>query len=258
MAQSLSYKRILYRMGYFEYQRGLIFHHLREHGGWNGHLKKCRDFILKAVEHYRPSVVTALGSGWLLDFPLKEVAETVSRLNLVDIVHPPEVKKQVSGMKNVVLHEEDITGGLITEVWRKAGSRWFFNRLRSMDGIDVPEYQPQYEPGLTVSLNIMTQLETLPLALLKKKAAVDEADYNDFRKKIQQSHLGFLERNKSVLITDLEEVVKESSGKVTKVRSVLVDLPAGSAREEWTWDFDLRKSDFFRRKSVFRVAAILL
>ncbi len=258
MANNLTYRRILSRMGYYEYQRGLIFHHLDEQEGWNSHLKNCRNFILKAVEMQKPSVITVLGSGWLLDFPLTEITGQVSQINLVDIVHPPEVKNQVAGMTNVVLREEDITGGLIREVWNKAGGRMFFNKLTSLQDISIPEYKPEFEPGLVISLNILTQLESMPLTLLKKKAAVNEESFVEFRRKIQHSHIGFLTRHKSVLITDLAEVVTEKSGKVTEIISVLADLPGGGFREEWTWYFDLRKSDYFRRKSVFKVAAIIL
>ena len=78
-----------------------------------------------------------------------------------------------------------------------------------------------------------------------------------FRKEIQQNHISFLKRYKSVLITDLSEIITDSSGKVNEIMSVLVDLPEGNYNEEWTWNFDLRDSDYYRKKSVFRVSAIL-
>lgn len=258
MAHGLIYQRILNRMGYYEYQRGLIYHHLSEHGGWNSHLNRCREFILKAVEYYRPSIITVLGSGWLLDFPLAEVAGSVSKIILVDIVHPPEVKTQVAGMKNIVLKEEDLSGGLILEVWIKARQHLFLNKLRSLDSIKIPEYKPEFDPGLVISLNILTQLEAMPVAFLRKRASVIEESFTDFRKEIQAGHLGFLSKHQSVLITDLAEVVTENSGKVREIPSVLTGLPEGRAKEEWTWHFDLKKSDYFTQRSVFKVAAIIL
>jgi hypothetical protein len=244
-------------MGYYNYQRGLIYRHLDQEGNWNTHLKNCRTFILKSIDHYKPSVVTVLGSGWLLDLPLSEMAGRLSEINLVDIVHPLEVKSQVSELKNVVLREEDISGGLISEVWQKAGRRTFFNKLRSVDEITVPVYSPGFEPGMIVSLNIFTQLESLPVGLLMKKAVFNEESFLRFRKAIQQNHINFLKKHKSVLITDLSEVVTESSGKVFEINSVLTDLPEGKLKDEWTWYFDLRNSDYYRKKSVFKVAAIL-
>jgi hypothetical protein len=244
-------------MGYYNYQRGLIYHHLDEEGSWNTHLKNCRNFILKSLDFYTPPVVTVLGSGWLLDLPLREIAERASEINLVDIVHPPEVKSQISDMKNVVLREEDISGGLISEVWYKAGRRSFFNKLRSLDDIRITGYQPQFETGMIISLNIFTQLEVLPVELLKKKAIANEESFIRFRKKIQQNHLSFLKNHESVLITDLSEVITEKSGRIRENSSVLIGLPEGKLKEEWTWYFDLRNSDYYRKKSVFRVSAIL-
>jgi hypothetical protein len=245
-------------MGYYNYQRGLIYHHLDEEGSWNTHLNSCRNFILKSLDYHKPSVVTVLGSGWLLDLPLKEIADRVSKINLVDIVHPPEVKSQVFELKNVVLMEEDISGGLIAEVWNKAGRRNFFNKLQSLDEIKITGYQPQYETGMLISLNIFTQLESLPVELLRKKTIADEESFLRFRKAIQQNHLSFLKNHESVLISDLSEVITENSGRVREINSVLVDLPEGKLKEEWTWYFDLRNSDYYRKKSVFRVKAILL
>lgn len=258
MTLDSSYRRILHRMGYYNYQQGLIYHHLNQEGGWNSHLTNCRNFILKSCDIVKPDVVTVLGSGWLLDFPLSELAEKVSEVNLVDIIHPPEVKNQSAGFKNVVLREDDITGGLISEVWKKAGKRSFFNRLRSVGEIKIPEYQPQFDAGMIVSLNIFTQLESLPLDLLKKKSTADEESLLKFRKKVQESHISFLKKHKSVLITDLSEIVTDKSGRTDEIISVLVDLPEASCREEWTWYFDLKRSDYYNKRSVFKVAALLI
>lgn len=245
-------------MGYYNYQRGLIYHHLEEEESWNDHMRNCRNFILESLDFYNPSVVTVLGSGWLLDLPLREIADRTSEINLVDIVHPPEVKNQVSEMKNVVLREEDISGGLIMEVWQKTRRRYFFNRLRSLTDIKIPGYQPQYETGMIISLNIFSQLEVLPVELLKKRTVADQESFVQFRKAIQQNHLSFLKNHKSVLITDLSEVITERSGRIREISSVLVDLPEGKRKKEWTWYFDLRKSEYYRKKSVFRVSAIVL
>lgn len=244
-------------MGYYNYQQGLIYHHLQEEGGWNSHLRNCRNFIIKSLNIIKPSTVTVLGSGWLLDLPLREIANQVRQINLVDILHPPDVKRQVSVFKNVSLREEDITGGLIIEVWRNAGKRFFFNRLKSLEAIRIPGYKPQYDPGMVISLNILTQLESLPLELLRKKSVLEEDSFLKFRKKIQQSHINFLEKNISLLITDLSEIVTESSGDKYEIKSVLADIPHGIIEEEWTWHFDLKDPDYYRKKSIFKVSATL-
>jgi len=252
-----AYRRILHRMGYYSYQQGLIYRHLNQEGGWNSHLKNCRDFILKSIEACSPDTVTVLGTGWLLDVPLKEMAQNVQSIFLVDILHPPEVRDQVSLLKNVRLVEEDVTGGLILDLWQKSG-RYFFSRTScSTDDIEIKEFQPQFEPGMIISLNIMTQLESLPVEYLKRKWKPKEEEILRFRKAIQQNHISMLRKHQSVLITDLSEIITESSGNTYEVPSVLTDLPDARMREEWTWDFDLHRSDFYNKRSVFRVAALL-
>lgn len=244
-------------MGYDKYQQNLIYRHLDQEGSWDSHLTSSRNFILKAIDFYKPETVTLLGSGWLLDVPLKEISENARFINLVDIVHPPEVKSQAAGIKNVILRDDDVSGGLILNTWEKAGKRFFFNKLKSIDEIVIPEYHPQFETGLVISLNILTQLEFLPAELLRKKSRATEEDILRFRRKIQESHLLFLKKHNSVLITDVSEVISESTGKIQEVKSVLTDLPEGRADEEWTWNFEQRNSDYYNKRSVFRVAARL-
>jgi len=258
MTYNPSYRRILHKMGYYNYQQGLIYRHLNQEGGWKSHLQNCRRFILKALEIHKPVRVTVLGSGWLLDLPLKEITEVCENVCLIDIVHPPEVIDQVRSLKQVELVEDDITGGLIEEEWIKARNRLFFNKLRSLDDIIVPEYQLRNDPGLVISLNVFTQLESLPLEFLKKRSKVEEDSYYYFRKAVQEKHIDFLKKHQSVLITDLSEVITDSSGKITEVISVLDDLPEGNYREEWTWHFDTKRSDYYKKRSVFKVLALIM
>lgn len=243
-------------MGYYNYQRGLIYHHLDEEGSWNTHLKNCRNFILDSLEYYKPPIVTVLGSGWLLDLPLKEINEMSGEVNLVDIIHPPEVKAQAAVLKKVILREEDISGGLINEIWQKAGRRTFFNKLVSLEGIEITDYHPEYDPGFVISLNILTQLEALPLEFLKKKSKVSDEILLRFRREIQSRHISFLLKHKSVLITDLTEIITEKNGNIIENPSVLVPLPQGRMKKEWTWYFDLKRSDYYNRRSVFNVLAV--
>ncbi|MBW6500941.1 MAG: hypothetical protein K0B05_06055 [Bacteroidales bacterium] len=258
MTHSAAYRRILQKMGYYNYQQGLIFRHLEQEGGWNSHLQNCRNFILKAVSLGKPRKVTVLGSGWLLDLPLREIMEFAEEVRLIDIVHPPEVREQAGALEHVSLAEEDITGGLIQEVWTKAGRRSVFNRLRSLDNIMVPEYQTMDDPGMVLSLNILTQLESLPLMFIKKRSAIDEESLFRFRQEVQKKHIDFLKKHRSVLITDTVEIIKDKSGDITEEPSLIVDLPEATNREEWTWHFEKTRSDYYTRRSDFRVVALLI
>lgn len=258
MAFDYSYMRILNRLGYYDYQHGLIVRHLNQGTGWESHLNKCKCFINKSIELYKPEKVTVLGSGWLLELPLEEMLDKVNKICLIDIVHPPEVRRQVVNMKNVELITEDITGGLIDEIWQITNRLPFFRKLKSLSGIVIPEYKATEDPGMVISLNILTQLETLPVRRLLKRSSLGEPELISFRKEIQDKHLDFLKRHKSLLITDVTEIFTDKSGTTSEKMTLLTDLPKSADREDWTWDFDLLGSDYVNRRSVLKVAAMII
>jgi hypothetical protein len=257
MTQNTSYRRILHKMGYYDYQHGLICRHLKQQGGWNSHLEHCRSLILKALDIHKPDRVTVLGSGWLLELPLAEMIERTGKVVLIDIIHPPEVYSQTAGMDSISVVEQDATGGLIEEVWEKAGKRTFLNRLPSISQIIIPEYQPDEDPGMVISLNILTQLEFLPLKLLRAKTKATESELLRFREEIQKNHIRFLMKYRSVLISDVAEIFTEDSGKTTEEKTALVQIPGGRVTETWIWDFDIIKQDFNRKRSVLNVTGVI-
>jgi len=245
-------------MGYYAYQSGLIYNHLNQEGGWDGHLNSCRRFINRALEHYKPDTVTVLGSGWLLDLPLAEMLEKTSRVYLVDIVHPPEVVRQAGSLENVVLVEKDITGGLIEEVWNKTGKFSLFRKLKSLESITIPEFSLDFDPGFIISLNILTQLESQLLNCIKKRSAISEEEIFRFRKAIQEKHIDFLRKHKSLIITDYAEVIIKKSGESQTNPTLFTELPEGKFKEDWTWDFDLKGHENYNSRSIIKVVSVAL
>ncbi len=243
-------------MGYYSYQNGLIHRHLNQEGGWNDHLDRCRKYILKAVDHFHPKKITVLGSGWLLDLPLVELSELAKQITLVDIVHPAEVFNQARTLNNVEIKEDDVTGGLISEVWSISRRYNFLRKMKDITGIVIPSYKPDHDPGLIISLNVLTQLENLPVEYLKKKSRICESDYSDFGKEIQAKHIEFLKSRTSVLISDFEEIRKTNDGRTIVTPTLRTEIPGGFSREEWTWDFDLKGSDYVNSRSVMKVLAL--
>jgi hypothetical protein len=258
MAYSEHYKRILHRLGYYDYQQGLIHRHLNQDEGWNSHLQNCRNYIISAVNGFKPEKVTVLGSGWLLDLPLAEILDTAKSVVLIDIVHPPEAHRQIASLRGAELIEDDVTGGIVAAVWEKAAKVPFFRKIDTIEDIIVPGYGFKEDPGLVISLNILSQLDVLPVEFLKKRSKVNEDAFFRFRKKIQDDHIRFLSKQRSVLITDICEIFTDSSGKSTEIQTVIADLPECAGRKEWTWDFDLKRSDYYEKKSVMKVIATIL
>lgn len=256
MTYSPEYRRILNRLGYYSYQSGLIYRHLNQEGGWDEHLRRCRDYVLGAVEAIMPVKVTILGSGWLLDLPLAELCEKRIAVDLVDIVHPPEVVRQVKEFGNVNLIEADATGGLVEEIWQKAGKSFLFRKMDFMPEINVPVFQPESDPGLVVSLNLLTQLDYLPVDFLRRKTKAGEDELTALRKEIQEKHIMFLKNYKSVLISDTEEIFYNTKNEQEIVSTALAMIPEGENPQEWEWGFDMKGSDFHDRRSKMRVIAV--
>lgn len=257
MTHSLSYRRILTRMGYYNYQNGLIYRHMNQKGGWEEHLENSRRYILKALDLYNPEKITVLGSGWLLDFPFAELVERTKKICLIDIVHPPDVIKQAGSFKNVEFIEQDITGGLISEVWERMHKFNYLRKSRTIPDITIPEYNPVDDPGMVISLNILTQLETQLIDFMKKRSRISEVEFNMFRSEIQKKHLDFLLKHRSVLISDYAEVITDRSGAVKTLPTIFTDLPSCCFREEWMWNFDQTGADMYNSRSHFRVVALI-
>jgi hypothetical protein len=250
MTQSISYRRMLTRMGYYNYQNGMIFHHVNQTGGWENHQTHCRSFIIKALELYKPEKVTVLGSGWLLELPFAELIERTGSICLIDIIHPPDVIAQIGNYKNV-------TGGLIEDIWQKTGRYPFLKKLKSLENIIIPEFKPDSDPGLVISLNILTQLESLIVDFLKKWSKIKKEEFNFFRTEVQRKHIDFLMKHRSVLITDYAEVVTNKSGSVKTIPTLVTDLPTSKISEEWIWNFDQTGADLYNSRSQFKVIGLI-
>jgi hypothetical protein len=117
MNQSIEYK-ILRRMKYLSDQQGIVERYLEEHEGWKLHLENTRSFILDCVKKYSPKTVVVMGSGWLLDVPLKELMEICERIYLADIWHPRQIRAMVQKYPNCILVYDDLTGGAVKQVYK--------------------------------------------------------------------------------------------------------------------------------------------
>jgi hypothetical protein len=256
MTYTQAYRRMLNKMGYYNYHNALLDRHLNQEGGWDSHLDSCRSFILKALDYHKPGEVTVLGSGWLLELPVAEMVEKNIKVRLVDIIHPPEVINQAGGLKNIELISDDLTGGLIEKVWLEKGKHNFFNKLKSLENIFIPEYKPAYDPGMIISLNLLTQLEYLLIQFLKTVSGIKEEEFALFRSEIQKKHIDFLKKHNSVLISDVTEITTNNSRLVSEIPTLMTELPKALFREEWSWNFGKAGSDYYNSRSELKVYAL--
>ncbi len=242
-------------------QNGIVNRMLRENGAWNSHLENTKNAIMQSAEG-KTGTCVVLGSGWLLDVPLKELAEQFSKVYLVDIVHPAYVKSKVQKFENVTLIIADITSGLANFVrqtnkltaavlaetvklqFSPSATNFFNNTLQ----IDVPDF--------VISVNLLNQLDILLIEYLAEQFEYKNQDFKQLRQSIQTAHLNLLPVSKTCLITDFykNEYNLQNNDFLNKESLIFCNLPFNQAKSTWSWNFDSTGTYTKNKKIVFEVA----
>jgi hypothetical protein len=244
--------RHLKRMGYLKELIAIEARHRRCARAWTPHLAHCRRTILKATESVGRRRVTVLGSGWLMDVPLDELADLFEEVVLVDVFHMPSIAKRIRGRANVRLVADDVTG-LIEATYRHV-----------IEGKTGPLPPPVADTGplagadLVVSANVLTQLPLMPMAWVRAKGRdYDEEKTKAFARHIVEHHLDLLAAlpGRVCLLTETERLVVTG-------REVLhrIDPLFGAAfpyrGRRWTWDIAPRPELSSRYDLRFRMTGI--
>jgi len=253
--QRLTEKIKLYRTGYLPDQQGIMNRYYNEQESWNAHLSKSKDFILKSAKDKNKGKVVVLGSGWLLDLPLDELSSQFEEVVLIDINHPKPVLHKIKKYSNVYAVNADITGGLIELFYSNR------KKLKKENSLILPINQYQFhlpnDADFVISLNILCQLHIILIDYLKKIIASDSIDYSLLEKQIQESHLNILPKNKTCIITDIEEEIISPEDVLIGVNPLLhIKLPEGNFSEQWQWKFDNRMTYRDDAKTYFNTKAI--
>lgn len=245
------------KMKFISDQEGIMNRYLREQENWDPHLSNTRKFILGSFREREIGTLAVLGSGWLLDLPLKELSRQYKKVLLVDVYHPPQVMKKVEKYPNVVLHETDLSGGGIQYCWdlRRVRDKQHEKYVLEDFSPSVPELPVQ--PDAFVSLNLLNQLDILLVEFLeRKKVPLVGAGVERFRKTIQQFHLDWITRKPGCLVTDAVELNMGPGNKKEQRSLIHVDFPKARRSEEWTWDFDLAGTYHPGTKTRMKVRAV--
>lgn len=238
--KSFGQKKMVRKMKYISDQEGIMNRYLREQKNWSSHLENTKNFISAAFPDEALKTVAVLGSGWLLDVPLKHLSKRFKNVLLVDVYHPAQIRKKAESFKNVSLFETDLSGGGMEFCWelRKSKEDHFSKYI-------LEEFKP-VKPELPVkadafiSLNLLNQLDILLVDFLKKKnVRIVDVEIQRFRKVVQQFHINWISKKPGVLISDVEEINQRDESEVKKEKLIYAKLPAAKRSEEWTWDFDL-------------------
>ena len=250
-------KIILHRMGYYNDQAGIMRRYGAEESSWATHIEKSRELILRTVDLFNPPVITVLGSGWLLDLPLEEIVEKVRTLYLTDILLPRQVENRIKMYANVRFIQEDLTGGLINTVYDNARRGLLRHHADVKKILSFKPYEPPSDAGLIISLNLLSQLDSLPADYLRKKTLISEEQISEISQRVQQQHVDMLGNRDALLIADFYEHPAGLYNEAERKPTVAIDLPEGILREEWDWVFDTGRNYNPATTTVFRVAGII-
>lgn len=221
------------KMGYFSDQEGIMNRYIREAAHWKAHLQNTKSAILKSCEGKGSNKIAILGSGWLLDVPIDELSNRFDEVWLFDIKHPSQIRRRMEKIVNVRLVETDISG---------FAAAIYAMSPRDLNNFDV--IKPQFDFDLegfdmVVSCNILNQLDIILVDYLKKVMKIDSSTELYVRKLIQETHISLLPPQKSLLVSDIEELSIDSQGEVVRRKSlVYTDRLLTSNADHWVWHFD--------------------
>jgi hypothetical protein len=222
------------RMEYLYQAIALRGRYQRRCASWQPHLDKTKKFILDAAGTCRDrNKVVVLGSGLLLDVPIEALAEMFREVVLVDVVHLPEVRKRIKHCENVRTLEGDITGVAEKLFWNVQQGR---NELPSSKPT-IPEIDAN--TGLVISLNILSQLCTIPQDYVQKKMPDhDEWTIAEWCDQIREAHYHALKALLCdvCLIADHEYIYKDKKGDVSEQGSTVGGLSFSEPDMSWWWE----------------------
>jgi hypothetical protein len=231
-------QKAIRRMGFVRDQQGIMNRYLRESEHWKAHLEKTRAFINHSFAGKSYESLAVLGSGWLLDVPLDQLASKFRRILLVDICHPAQIRKKIEKLDHVELVEADLTGGAIGQVWRFTRNKGPLHLDNLLEGLHLHPPELPFKPDALVSVNLLNQLDIILCEFLEKHRFHPSEPMDRFRSRIQTFHVDWLVQTPGCLVSDTVETGTAPDGK-TATRSLLyTHLPEGFRKECWSWEFD--------------------
>lgn len=231
-------QKIIRRMGYLRDQDGIMNRYMRESKNWDQHLHRARNFINASFTGKSIESLAVLGSGWWLDIPLDELRNRFRRIYLVDIFHPPQIRKKAGAMENVELLEADLSGGAVEQLWQTFGKKRIIVSNQWLEEIPLTSPLTHIRPDAVISVNLISQLDTLLCEFLEKRGHFSDEQLIPFRSRIQSFHVEWITRTPGCLITDTMEQHRDRHGRETFKSLLYTELPRGFRTEHWSWDFD--------------------
>ena len=179
-------RKIYRRMGYLRDQHGIMNRYMREKEHWDLHLEKTMAFIGASFAGQGIESVAVLGSGWLLDVPFDQLSNRFRHIYLVDIHHPPQVRKKTGEMDHVELVETDLTGGALQQVWQYTRKKGAYRLDGLMEMMRLTPPLSHINPDALISVNLLNQLDIIPCDYLEKHGFFKDESLDRFRSLVQK------------------------------------------------------------------------
>jgi hypothetical protein len=199
---------------------------------WEPHCRRSKQVVLDAATRCpQKKRAVLLGSGWLHDVPLAELAALFAEVTLVDLFHPRLTREAVKAFPNVRLVAADVTGSL-------EGVHHAARRRNAPLPCVVPDLLLGEEIDLLVSLNLLSQLPCMPEWYLRKARTHDEATIAAFGRRLAESHLAYLRKFSGVvaLVSDVALEWVGPTEQVTPRGGTLYGAEMPYRGESWAWD----------------------
>ena len=215
------------RLGFVRELVSIISRHGRCKRAWAPHLARSRETVLKAIERTsgnRRAVILGAGLGY--DLPLAELAWHFEEVLLVDLVHGPRIRLASWRDRSITLITHDVTESLEA---LSRGCTTVAAPRRFLDDASV---------DLVVSLNLLSQLPTLPERHLEGPGGMTEAAAEAIGRALIEAHLAYLEQFAGTvcLVADLEREVLGADGAMIETVPALRGVVLPWAGDTWSWD----------------------
>jgi len=248
--------RVLKKMHYVSDQQGIIERYMKESDSWAAHLENTKNAIIQSAIGKGTENCAILGSGWLLDIPVEFLCRHFKKVYLFDVIHPTQIKHKLHKVENVILVEQDITGGAIQEFYDSVIMFKSMGRRKELSEFIFEGFHYPIEFDFIASVNILNQLDILLIDYLKEYNLYSEEELNQLRISIQQKHFDTLTVGKSCLITDYEELILDNKNQLEKTNPlVYIQLPKEKIIKNWQWQFD-HQTYYPGKNLIFNVTAL--
>jgi hypothetical protein len=246
--------RHLRALGYLHELRGIRARQRLWASAWAPHLERTRALLLAAMDRCaRRRKAVLLGSGWLSDVPLAELAGAFREVVLVDAVHPRTARRQVRRWPNVQLLSTDVTG-TAEAVWRVSGVK----------GAALPRAVPDLfcadeEVDLVASVNLLSQLPCVPERYLLDIGVHPPEAITAYARAVIDAHLEYLQRLPGVvaLISDVESQTVSVGGRIVARADTLFGARVPWQGESWTWPLVPRRRAYPHHAEHLQVVGIV-